>query len=175
MNTNQPGSSPQHQTSWIWIVVLIVIISGVAGFVYWYQANSSTLVAVSSLPDNAPHKVGGPCIYAEYPGTCQVTAVEEVSDQLIGGNSGSNIKFTFSLAKGETITQSGVELTPGQVYQKTLALNGTDGKIGSQACLDEFKIRKDKAYDCTLQVITSGTCTPQIFKFKEIDDKCLMY
>ncbi len=177
MESASMGSKPKHKTSWIWLAVLIVIIAGVAGFLVWYQGYSKPAVspANTAINNNGSQMVGGPCGYAQYPGVCKVTALEEASDQPAGSNSGASIKFTFTLNKGETITQAGFELTPGKIYQKTLALNGAGDKVGSQACLDEFKIRQNQTYDCTLEVITSGTCTPEIFKFKNIDDKCLMY
>ncbi len=171
------GSIPsRHQTSWIWICALIVIIAGVIGFIVWYQRYTKTSPTTTNLTTNGNgnQMVGGKCTYAEYPGVCKITAVEAVSDQPVGGNDGANIKFTFALNKGETITQAGFELTPGKVYEKTAALNGSGAKVGWTACRDEFQIRANKTYDCTLQVETAGTCTPQIFKLNNIDDKCLM-
>lgn len=170
-----PGQSPRLQTNWIWLAVLIVIIAGVADFVFWYQKKGPGLISYNNTPVDITQKIDGPCAYADYSGTCQVISVDEVSDQPIGGNSGANLNFTFSLNKEKTITQTGVELKPGEIYQKRLARNGADEKVGSQACLDKFQIQKGKTYDCRLSVITSGTCTPRIFKFNLIDDKCLMY
>lgn len=177
MDPTPTGVKPRHQTSWVWICVLIVIIAGVIGFIFWYQGfcQKSSTATDPVANGNVTPVIGGQCEYAEYPGVCKVTAVEAVSDQPVGGNDGANIKFTFTLDKGETITPAGLELTPGKVYEKKAALNGSGDKVGWTACRDEFQIRANKTYDCTWQVETAGTCTPQIFKFNNIDDKCLMY
>lgn len=171
------GAKRQHQTCWIWICVLVVVIAGAAGFVWWYQGYSRQPVTGTNqaATQNNNQLIGGPCTYASYPGTCKITAVETVSDQPAGGNDGAKLKFTFALNKGETITQSGFELASGKVYEKMAARNGAGDKVGWQACLDEFQIRPGMTYDCTLQAITAGTCTPEIYKFKDLDDKCLMY
>lgn len=177
MDPTQIGTPPQHQTSWVWICALIVIIAGVIGFIFWYQGycQKSAPTTAQTANGNVTPVIGGKCAYAEYPGTCKITAVEAVSDQPAGGNDGAQIKFTFTLSKGEVVTQTGVDLTPGKIYEKMAAQNGSGDKVGWTACRDEFQIRANKTYDCTLQVETAGTCTPQIFKFKDIDDKCLMY
>lgn len=177
MDSNQGMSSPKHQTGWIWLCVLIVIIAGVIGIVFWYQGYCLTLSPSSDSAANnqGTAMVGGKCTYAEYPGTCKITAVEQVSDQPAGGNEGAKIKFTFTLNKGEEITQAGFTSDPATVHEKILALNGSGDKVGSQACLEEFQIRKNKTYECNLNVITSGTCTPEIYLLNSLENRCLMY
>ena len=35
--------------------------------------------------------------------------------------------------------------------------------------IEKYGIEVDKQFDCSLQLITKGTCTPVIFEFRQID------
>lgn len=83
---------------------------------------------VLSMPAFAETRVGGPCTYDDFPGTCTAT----------GSNAQGKTLFTFEGA----VNGARVSLTDNEANEAMTAGATTD---------------------CSLQFITSGTCTPCLF------------
>lgn len=114
-----------------------------------------------------PDIVGGPCKYADHPGTATITRVEktEASKQQSGstGYEGFEVHFTFKpdaplkddlgakAATWEHLFQIGSGTYPGPEYLK------------------KYKLEVGKTFRGTMSVITSGTCTPVIIKLEGVD------
>jgi hypothetical protein len=122
----------------------------------------------------APLVVGGQCAYDEYRGTCRICSILKTNEsakqeQVIGGTgyAGFEVKYEFVPA----------ELLPANVSQwvneSVISCNNLFQLCNSwypgPKFLKKYNITEGSVFDCNLSVITSGTCTPMIIEFKDID------
>ncbi|MBU2577520.1 hypothetical protein KKA69_01675, partial [Patescibacteria group bacterium] len=94
--------------------------------------------------------VGGPCSYDKFKGGCKITSI--INESII--------KFKFTPTKPIDIewAKKGIAIER-EVYARYLGWK-CEG-------LEKCGIKESATLDCELEVITSGTCTPLIFKFHE--------
>ena len=106
--------------------------------------------------------VGGPCSYEKFIGECEITSIVDEN----------NVKFRFTPTEPLNLENVGWVEKEGDITDKEYQEYA--GYLGLE-CLDKYPITKEDlnecnivenaVFDCELSLITSGTCTPTIFKF----------
>lgn len=110
---------------------------------------------------------GGPCHYREYQGTAVIMSVEKQGTAKdCSGISHELCEVKFSFFPRETIKESYVQVK-GRKYE--LKLDNSSNPW--QGFIEKYAIKVGRSFDCTLKVITRGTCTPLLFDFPSIDLK----
>ena len=137
------------------------------------MAASAFVAGVVYADPEAPHgrKLGSQCAYAEHPGTCTILSVEKTPDStaqasLSGGPGYEGLAVTFTYAGadaggGDTLVQQAIE---GR-HELRLMNSWYPGP----RFLERYGIAAGKSFECTLKIITQGTCTPTIIDFPHID------
>jgi len=120
-------------------------------------------------PSAEGRRVGGPCEYAEYRGTATITSVEQTerSRQQVGNVGGAGYEgyeVWFRFAPEADIREEWARPAAGKEHPLCLMNSWYPGP----RYLEKYGIKKGRSYNCTLKVITRGTCTPTIFEFPEI-------
>lgn len=113
-------------------------------------------------------KLGGDCSYASYTGTATVTRIvktEASSKQatMKGGPGYEGYEIWFSFKTDQEIKK---EWARKRIERENLFLLANSWYPGPQY-IEKYKIKPGNSYQCTLQVITKGTCTPIIFEFTD--------
>lgn len=106
---------------------------------------------------NAPINIGGPCQYNNIAGIAKILSIESAPDN--GNNCPVEpklIKFTFT-PDDQNIKSS----------ESELRINA--GTNPSLKWIDDQKIAVGNIYRVERQEITSGTCTPRVYKFLDLD------
>ena len=125
-----------------------------------------------ALAGSSAARVGGPCAYADFPGTAVIVSVTPhpaspanapaAGAQMPPPGSGYDVVFTFTPDApilGEPLYQ------PGRSHTLTL-VNGT---APGPKFLQKYGIAPGKTFACRLRLIRKGTCTPMLFAFPDID------
>jgi hypothetical protein len=95
-----------------------------------------------------PPIVGGNCTYKDFPGTCTIT-------QLVTPNGGGFVTANY------TFTPSGSVDVSGTFLQSASQINPYSGNTSTSG------LTPGMAFNCTLSVEMTGTCTPIIATFKD--------
>lgn len=116
--------------------------------------------------------LGGKCTYESYPGACEIVSVlktEESAHQAeVGGGpgyEGYEVSFVFKPDEPMNLTENWDELVFGRDHLLQLCNSWYPGP----RFLEKYNITEDAVFDCTLKLITGGTCSPIVFEFDEID------
>ncbi len=110
--------------------------------------------------------VGGRCEYKSYKGVATITSIS-VEAETPGSSGGApyrgyDVQFLF--VPDETIHESFVT-----VEGKGQALRLKNSWNPGMRYLKKYGIEVGKQFECSLKVITKGTCTPFFFDFPAID------
>ena len=113
-----------------------------------------------------PKVVGGPCEYRVYKGHATILSIQKQAGRQAGscGSAYECYHVRFSFQPGEKIEESFA-----QVGGKVFSLLLRNGWYPGPKFLHKYAIEAGKVFDCDLNVITRGTCTPVIFDFPAID------
>ncbi len=105
--------------------------------------------------------VGGPCQYRSYPGQAEIVSVSQ--SEVVPASAGDryDVKFRF-------MPDGPIEERFARVEDRSFSLLPDRVNPPDRAFIEKFDIRPGKRYECTLQVITKGTCTPLIFDFPSL-------
>lgn len=116
--------------------------------------------------------LGGGCSYEDHPGACEIVSVlktEESAHQAeVGGGpgyEGYEVWFIFCPDEPMNLTENWDELVFGREHLLQLCNSWYPGPM----FLEKYNIAEGEVFDCTLKLITGGTCSPIIFEFDEID------
>lgn len=110
--------------------------------------------------------VGGPCEYKKYKGKARIISIckKEMPENYIDLSYDTyEVKFTFH--PEEEIEKAWAKKVEEREY--TLLL--TNGWHPGPQFLKKYGVEEGKHFDCFLNVITRGTCTPVIFDFPAIN------
>ena len=124
----------------------------------------------SALAGSTASRVGGPCAYADFPGTAVIVSVtphlaSAANAPAAGAQTappGYDVVFTFTPdapIAGEQLYQ------PGRSHTLTLV----NGAAPGPKFLQKYGISPGKTFACRLRLIRKGTCTPVLFAFPGID------
>jgi len=143
---------------------IILVASGLALLVF-----TLTPSLVNDLAASAP-RVGGPCTYDEYPGQAKITRVDKTElskDQakVTGGPGYEGYEVWFSFVTDREVKQDWAR----EALKREHSLQLKSSWYPGEKYLKKYGIEKGKTMKCTLKAITSGTCTPVIFEFDEVN------
>jgi hypothetical protein len=105
--------------------------------------------------------VGGPCEYRSYPGQAEIVSVSKSEAAPVSAGERYDVKFRF-------IPDGPIEERFARVEERSFSLLPDRVNSPDRAFIEKFDIRPGKRYECTLQVITKGTCTPLLFDFPSL-------
>lgn len=108
--------------------------------------------------------VGGPCQYKSYPGQATILSItkSQAGDQTKIPR--FDVKFSFT-------PQTKIEEKFVRMEGKTFNLYGNNFQYPDQQFLTTHKIHVGKVMNGSLQVITSGTCSPVMFEFPALKER----
>ncbi len=110
-------------------------------------------------------RVGGPCTYADHPGTATILAVvPAVPDKNVPAPPYPGMTVTYVFKAAASLPIQGIH-EEGKTQTLTLINGWPPGK----RFLEKYGIRPGAALPCVLRIIRSGTCTPLLFEFPGID------
>jgi len=117
--------------------------------------------------------IGGRCSYEDFRGECEIVSVLKIDDsarqaQTIGGPGyeGFEVRFVFKPDEPMNLSEDREEDLLGK--ERTLRL--CNSWYPGPRFLEKYNITEGAVFDCTLRLITKGTCSPVIFEFDEIDN-----
>ena len=105
--------------------------------------------------------VGGPCQYRSYPGQAEIVSVSKSEEAPLSAGERYDVKFRF-------IPDGPIEESFARVEERSFSLLPDRVNPPDRAFIEKFGIRPGKRYECTLQVIKKGTCTPILFDFPSL-------
>jgi len=105
--------------------------------------------------------VGGPCQYRSYPGQAEIISVSKSEAAPVSAGERYDVIFRF-------IPDGPIEELFARADDRSFSLLPDRVNPPDRAFVEKFDIRPGKRYECTLQVITKGTCTPLIFDFPSL-------
>lgn len=116
--------------------------------------------------------LGGKCTYEDHPGACEIVSVlktEESAHQAeVGGGpgyEGYEVSFVFEPDEPMNLTENWEKAVFGREHLLQLCNSCYPGP----RFLEKYNITVGAVFDCTLKLITGGTCGPIVFEFDEID------
>jgi|GEM_PF-1174426 len=130
-----------------------------------FSASNASPPPAKGKPDPAGLRVGGPCTYADHPGTATILAVTPaLPDKDVPTPPYPGMTVTYVFASDRPLPPQGIHLE-GKVQTMTLVNGWPPGR----KFLEKYGVRPGAALPCVLRVITSGTCTPLLFEFPGIN------
>jgi len=107
--------------------------------------------------------VGGPCQYKSYPGQATILSITESHTGDQSKIPRFDVKFSFT-------PQAKIEESFVRVEEKAFNLYGNNFQYPDQQFLTTHNIQVGNLLDGSLQVITSGTCSPVLFEFPALKE-----
>ncbi|QLA19654.1 hypothetical protein [Desulfolutivibrio sulfoxidireducens] len=155
--------------------LLVAVLALAAMFVSAMPATPPALAAASPAStgaDPAPVSlkgrglvVGGPCSYADHPGTATILAVTPApQDDSASAPPYQAFQVTYVFTADQPLPALGAP-EEGRTQRLTL----TNGWDPGRRFLEKYDIRPGRRIPCVLRIIQSGTCTPLILEFPGID------
>ncbi len=105
--------------------------------------------------------MGGPCKYKSYQGRAQIISIQPV---ISPEKTGTTLEVRYSFQPEGKIIEPFAQ-TEGRIFLLTMK-NGT---YPNKKFLEKYRIETGRIFECRLQVIIQGTCTPTLFEFTGID------
>ncbi|MCD6550294.1 hypothetical protein J7K24_01995 [bacterium] len=117
-----------------------------------------------SKVEGGPPISGGPCSYDEFRGKCKITSIFNEN----------KIRFEFTPTEPLNLenigwVQNKEDITNREYeeYAGYLGLKCLDKYPITEEDLERCGIKENAVFDCEIELITKGTCTPIVFKFYE--------
>ncbi|NDY55353.1 hypothetical protein G3N56_01155 [Desulfovibrio sulfodismutans] len=130
-----------------------------------FAASNASPPPEKGRPEPMGIRVGGPCTYADHPGTATILAVSPATpDKDVPTPPYPGLTVTYAFAPVGPLPPQASRLA-GKVQTMTLV----NGWPPGPRFLEKYGIRPGAALPCVLRVIQSGTCTPLLFEFPGID------
>jgi len=121
-----------------------------------------TAQAQPGTPPAPPQALrGGPCGYADHPGTATILSVTALPRTSAEAYQPHRILFTF---QAEPMLADRL-YAPGKVHEMTL----TGGAAPGKGFVEKYGITQGRKIPAVIHLIRSGTCTPVVFSFQGID------
>ncbi len=116
---------------------------------------------------------GGPCSYTHYQGKATITSILLLeNDSHITTNKWNEryeVLYRFQLNEGEIIKEDQMNLYDN-IKNKELPFTLTNSWYPNKNYLEKYGIQEGAIFNCTLKLITKGTCSPIIIDFQEINE-----
>jgi len=111
-----------------------------------------------------PPLVGGQCEYQRYEGRAEITSLRKTVDHQNQADERYEVKFRFF---PDRMIKESFAQVEGREFQ--LEINRSpDISLGQ---IKKYGIQTGRFFDCTLKVITRGTCTPVLFEFPSLSSE----
>ena len=112
----------------------------------------------------SPRVLGGPCDYKTYKGHATIThiAKKEIHRVSEPPYQSYEVKFIFS-------PDEGIDEPHGRIEGREYILMLTNSRYPGPKFLEKYGIEAGKSFECHLNVIVRGTCTPILIEFPTID------
>jgi len=115
-------------------------------------------------PIRAAQLVGGPCSYAEVPGTARILEAAPVpAGKERGQRTAQAFRVLFAFEPGAPVKSP--LYRPGASHELTLA----GGDRPTMAFLKKYRIRPGATFSARMGLIEKGTCTPVVFSLEGVD------
>jgi hypothetical protein len=117
--------------------------------------------------------VGGPCSYESYHGKATIISITRLDN--VSTEHGYRwpdryeVIFIFELNEGQIIREDQMRLYE-TIKGKQQEFRLVNSWYPNKEYLDKYGIREQAVFNCTLQLITEGTCSPYIFDFDDVDE-----
>jgi hypothetical protein len=143
---------------------IILIFSCVVLFCFALTTSLGNAFALS------PDRAGGPCTYESYPGQATITRIEKTEQskdqaKVVGGPGYEGYEVSFSFVTDKAIQQVWAK----EALKNEHLLDLRNSWYPGEQFLKKYGLEKGKVLKCTLKAITSGTCTPIVFEFDEVN------
>jgi hypothetical protein len=140
-----------------------VLVMGIVSLMVGVAGSSSSSLAESE--SQTVRTGGGPCEYNRYQGVCRITSV-----RLMGADQNYTelpyhryeVRFSFQ-------TEHKIEPYYGLLLEKEHILKLTNSWPPGPRFLHKYEIKEGAVFDCYLNVIVHGTCTPIHFDFPAVN------
>lgn len=122
-----------------------------------------TIFLTCACSADAPRETlaGGPCEYKQYKGRAKIESITQKSKTHNYAHEVYEVKFSFT--SNQEITGKFAR-TEGKEFVLLLKNSAYPGP----KFLEKYDIRVGKVFECIMEVITKGTCTPILFEFPTI-------
>jgi hypothetical protein len=143
---------------------IILLFSGVFLFCFALTTSSGNAFALSA------DRAGGPCTYESYPGQATITRIEKTEQskgqaKTVGGPGYEGYEILFSFMTNKEIKQAWAK----EALKREHLLDLRNSWYPGEQFLQKYGLEKGRVLKCTLKAITSGTCTPVVFEFDEVN------
>jgi hypothetical protein len=119
-----------------------------------------TFLTCQAQGQGVPPRVGGACEYKHYRGSAKIVSIAPKGDP------GGEYEVKFSFDPTNEISEPIAARTEGRDFP----LLTRAGQYPTAAFLERNGIEIGKTFECTLDVIVKGTCTPLLFQFPSFSD-----
>ncbi len=116
------------------------------------------------------------CTYDEYKGQCKICSIMQTDEsvhqeKVIGGPgyAGFEIKFDFVPDDAQSLPLDVYDQMNKSVIGCKNVLELYNSWYPGPKFLQKYNITEGAIFDCRLELIKSGACSPEIIEFKEID------
>ena len=135
-----------------------------SSYVKRFLSHFFILLMIPACEDDLPID-GGPCQYESFDGTAVISKI--VPDTLEGRTCKNSVVVFFDFFPTDTAAVSRYQFPAWLDSNRCLTVGGginpPDSWVAAQGLTEQSE------HLCIRQELTSGTCTPVIFKFSEID------
>ena len=135
----------------------------------WYAGCTASSNRGTRTSDVDNHKSirtgGGPCQYRIYSGYAKIVSVRlaEIPEGYSSAPyKGYEVRFRF-------FADRQIDEPPAQRYMQPQRLTLTNSWPPGPRFLEKYGIEEGKTFDCRLNLITRGVCTPVVFAFPNIN------
>ena len=134
--------------------LLLMLIVAVVGLMLTACSRPAPEKGESPAPDTKI--VGGPCSYQDHPGRAKILSVTPAPRQDQKGL--FEVRFSFQ-------PQEPLEEKWGSLKGRRFLMTLKGGRLPDREFLQRHDLKPGKELECTLSLITKGTCTPWIFQW----------
>ncbi len=155
----RPGRNLEAREKILPRQLLLMLMVGLLGLVLAACSRPAPEGKTPPPPANPGKKellLGGPCSYRDYPGRATVRSVSPAPRQDQKGL--FEVRFTFQPRRP-------LEKKWGHLRGREFLMTLKGGHLPDREFLQKHGIAPGKEIECTLSVITKGTCTPWIFQW----------
>lgn len=116
--------------------------------------------------------IGGGCSYDDYPGACEIVSILKTEDSIqqaeVEGGPGYEGYEVWFVFKPDEPMNLGADQEE-EILDSQHLLQLCNSWYPGPEFLEKYGITEGAAFGCTLKLIATGTCSPIVFEFDDID------
>lgn len=144
-----------------YFLALAIALTLLGGGCSWKNANSDTT--------NGSPLVGGACDYDYYPGQCKITKVEQTTESKRQGTEVGGPGYPGYLVEFSFIPTATDNLNAADYQSDGNSLTLKNSWYMGPRYIADYGIKVGANFTCNFGRIKTGTCTPIIYDFNDID------